>query len=166
MSTGSCECLSASQEREIVKMFLSGLKQEVFREEMYSRAFETLVDVMAETRHAFANYRDIIEISERMKRPEPKKDAKDRSAEVPISRKQGFISKTPSGASFAKETKVSNSGKTVDMKDLECFKCHKKGHHANKRPDAKSKDGKGFFKVWQSSSRSRAIDKKDEKSIR
>ncbi len=36
-------------EKEIVKMFVSGLKPEVFREEIYSRAFETLVDVMAET---------------------------------------------------------------------------------------------------------------------
>ena len=35
-------------EKEIVKMFVSGLKPEVFREEIYSRAFETLVYVMAE----------------------------------------------------------------------------------------------------------------------
>ena len=65
------------------------------------------------------------------------------SADGPISRKQGFASKTPSGASFAK---VSNPGKTIDLKDVECFKCHKKGHYANTCPDAKSKDGKGFFK--------------------
>ena len=45
-------------EKEIVKMFVSGLNPEVFREEIYS-AFETLVDVMAETRHELANYRDI-----------------------------------------------------------------------------------------------------------
>ena len=48
---------------------------------------------MAKTRHELANYRDIIEISERIKRPEPKKDAKDRIADGPISRKQGFASK-------------------------------------------------------------------------
>ena len=47
--------------KEILKMFVSGLKPVVvFREEIYSRAFETLVDVMAETRHELANYRDII----------------------------------------------------------------------------------------------------------
>ena len=86
-------------------MFVSGLKPEVFREEIYSRAFETLVDVMAETRHELANFRDIIELSERIKRPEPKKDAKDRSADGPISRKQGFASKISPGASFAKEPK-------------------------------------------------------------
>ena len=37
----------------------------------------------------------------------------------------------------------------MDLKDVECFKCHKKGHYANKCPDAKSKDGKDFFKVRQ-----------------
>ena len=42
-------------EKEIVKMLVSGLKLEVFREEIYSYAFETLVDVMAETRHELAN---------------------------------------------------------------------------------------------------------------
>ena len=75
-----------------------------------------------------------------------------------------FTTKTPSGASFAKETKVSNCGKTMDLKDVECFKCHKKGHYANKCPDAKSKDGKGIFKVRQLEEPT--IDKKDEKSIR
>ena len=70
--------------------------------------------------------------SERIKRPEPKKDAKDRIADGPISRKQGFASKASFGASFAKEPKVSNAGKPMDLKDVECFKCHKKGHFANK----------------------------------
>ena len=36
--------------REIVKMFIRGLQPEVFRKESDSRAFKTLVDVMAETR--------------------------------------------------------------------------------------------------------------------
>ena len=67
-------------------------------------------------------------------------------------------------ASFAKEAKVSNPTKTMDLKDVECFKCHKKGHYANKCPDPKSKDRKGFFKVRQFDDPT--IDKKDEKSIR
>ena len=58
------------------------------------------MDVMAETRHELANYRDIIETSERIKRPEPKKDAKDRSEDGPISRKQVFTSSTPSRGVF------------------------------------------------------------------
>ena len=51
-------------EKEIVKMFVSGLNPEVFRKEIYSRSFEALVDVMAEKRHELANYRDNIEIFE------------------------------------------------------------------------------------------------------
>ena len=81
------------------------------------------MDVMAETKHELANYRDIMEISERIKRPEPRKESKDRSADAPIPRKQGNYSKTLSGASFGKDAKVSSSGKTMDLKDVECFKC-------------------------------------------
>ena len=75
-------------EKEILKMFVSGLKREIFHEEIYSRAFETLMGVMAETRHELENYRDIMEMSERIKRPESRKDSKDRSADTPIPRKQ------------------------------------------------------------------------------
>jgi len=32
--------------------------------------------------------------------------------------------------SFAKEAKVSNVAKTIDIKDVECFECHKKGKYA------------------------------------
>ena len=37
-------------EKEIAKSFVSGLKPDVFREEMYSRTFETLDDVIREAR--------------------------------------------------------------------------------------------------------------------
>ena len=47
---------------------------------------------MAEKRHELANYRDIMEISERIKRPEPKNDANYRSADGPLSRKREFAS--------------------------------------------------------------------------
>ena len=107
-------------EKDIVKIFLRGLNPEV-----YSRAFETLVEVMDETRHELVDHRDIIEISERIKRPEPKRDAKDKSADAQVSRK-GTYSKTPFGSLFVKDAKVSNLTKTVDLKDVECFKCHKK----------------------------------------
>ena len=48
-----------------MKIFVNGLKPDIFREEIYSRSFETLVGVMAETDINC----DIIEISERIKRP-------------------------------------------------------------------------------------------------
>ena len=36
-----------------------------------------------------------------------------------------------------------------DMNDVECFKCHKKGHYADKCPEIKAKDAKEAFKVRQ-----------------
>jgi len=33
------------------------------------------------------------------------------------------------------------------MTNVDCYRCHKKGHYANKCPEAKSKDSKGTFKV-------------------
>jgi len=51
----------------------------------------------------------------------------------------------------------------MDLKDIECFKCHKQGHYANKCPDAKAKDWKGYFRVRQLED---PAEKKDEKSIR
>jgi len=63
-----------------------------------------------------------------------------------------------------KEAKGSSSGKTVDLMDIECFKCHKKRHYANKRSDAKAKEGKGYFKVRQLEEPS--ADLNDEMSIR
>ena len=33
------------------------------------------------------------------------------------------------------------------MKNVECYRCRKKGNHANMCPKTKSKDSKGTFKV-------------------
>ena len=105
-----------------------------------------------------------MEISDGIKRPEVKKDSKDRIPDASISRKAGSNTKAPIGAPFANDSKQSNSGNTRDIKDVECFKCHKKGHYANKCPDAKAKDGKGYFKARQLEDPS--VDKKEDKSIR
>ena len=120
---------------------------------------------MAETRHELSNYCDNIEIFQRIKRPEVKNESKDRTPEAHISRKSESYTKAPAGVSFAKDSKSSNSGKTMDVKDVECFRCHKKGHYANECPDAKAKakDGKGFFKVRPLEEPS--AEKTDEKSI-
>ena len=131
-------------DKEVVKRFVSGLKPDIFREEICSRSFETL-DVMVETRHELFNYRNIIEISVWIKRPEVKKESKDRTPEAHISKKSGNYTEAHTGAPLAKDSKVSNSRKTIVIKDVECFKYHKKGHYANKCRDEKAKDGKGFF---------------------
>ena len=88
-------------EKDIVMIFVNDIKPDIFREEIYSRSFETLVDVMAETRHELANYCDIIEISERIKRPKVKKV---RKPEAHISRKSGNCAKAPVGASLSEES--------------------------------------------------------------
>ena len=117
---------------------------------------------MTETRHQVANYRDKIEISDHIKRPEAKKEQKDRTPEAHISRKSGSYTKAPIRASFANDSKALIFGKSIDIKDVEYFNCHKKGYSANKCPDAKGKDGKGFFEVRQLEDPS--VEKIEEKS--
>jgi len=47
-------------DKEIAKSrFVRGLKPDVFREEMYSRTFDTLEDVIHEAREDLSTYRDI-----------------------------------------------------------------------------------------------------------
>ena len=66
-------------ENEIVKCFVNRLNPEIFKEEMFSMSCDTLVEVMAATRADLATNRDILEISEQIKKPEVKKDFKERS---------------------------------------------------------------------------------------
>ena len=89
---------------------------------------------------------------------------KDGTPEANISRKPGIYTKTLIRASFANDSEASISGKSIDIKDVECFKCHKKGNYSNKCPDAKGKDGKEFFKLRQLEDPS--VEKKKEKLIR
>ena len=51
------------------------------------------IGAVAETRHELVNCRDVIEISERIKRPEVKKESKDGTPEAHISRKSGSSTK-------------------------------------------------------------------------
>ena len=50
-------------EKEIVKCFVNGLKPELFKEEMFSKSCDTLVEVMAAARADLATYREFLEIS-------------------------------------------------------------------------------------------------------
>ena len=52
----------------------------------------------------------------------------------------------------------------VDMKNVECYRCHKKGQFANKCPEAKPKDSKGTFKVRKVEEPDKAVE--EPKSIR
>ena len=54
-------------------MFCEWFKPDILREEMYSKTFENLDDVVREAREELSTYRDILEISDRVKKSEPKK---------------------------------------------------------------------------------------------
>jgi hypothetical protein len=55
------------------------------------------------------------------------------------------VSKKPGKTNVT--AKMVSTGKSVDLNDIECYHCHKKGHYANKYPDIKAKDSEGVFKV-------------------
>ena len=55
-------------DKEIAKCFVSGLKPDFFRKEMYSRSFDTLEDIIREDREDLSTYREIMEISDRIKK--------------------------------------------------------------------------------------------------
>ena len=46
--------------KKIAKCFVSGLKLDDFREEMYSHTFETLDDVIREAREELSTYREVL----------------------------------------------------------------------------------------------------------
>jgi len=60
-------------DKVIVKCFVNGLKPELFPEEMYSRSFENLDDVVHDARKKLPTYRDILEFSDRVNKSEPKR---------------------------------------------------------------------------------------------
>ena len=55
-------------EQEVTKSFVSCLKLDIFRNEIYSRKFETLDDVICKAMEELSTYRDILEISDRIKK--------------------------------------------------------------------------------------------------
>ena len=56
------------------KSLNASLVADIFREEMYSKTFENLNDVVREVREELSTYRDNLEISDHVKKSEPKKD--------------------------------------------------------------------------------------------
>ena len=64
-------------EKEIEKMFVTGLKTDLFREEIYSRSCETLQEAMDESRAEVSTHRNILEITDRVKKADVKKEKRD-----------------------------------------------------------------------------------------
>ena len=104
---------------------------------------------LRETREELSTYRVILEISERIKKVEPKKEFSKPRKDFPTAVsnfKKGGENNFLAGASPG-IFKKSGSSRVDDLKDVECFKCHKKVHYANKRPEFKVKDGKAPMKI-------------------
>jgi len=60
-------------DKEVAKNIVGGIKPDVF-EKMYSRSFETLSDVIHEAWEELSTNRDILEISDRIRKVEPKNE--------------------------------------------------------------------------------------------
>ena len=52
-----------------------------------------------------------------------------------------------SGETFSPYKKFGTFGVKDDLKDVECYKCHRNGHYANKCPEIKAKDTERLLKV-------------------
>ena len=85
-------------EKETAKKFVSGLKPDLFREEIYARSFQTLQEAMDESRAELATYRDILEITDRVKKSDVKKDRRDPSYSPGVAKKTADTK--ASGASY------------------------------------------------------------------
>ena len=100
---------------------------------------------MDESRAELSTYRDILEITDRVKKSDVKKDKRDPPYSPGVAKKTADTK--ASGGSYPYIKKTGNLAKAVDMTNVECYRCHKKGHYANKCPEAKPKNSKGTFKV-------------------
>ena len=106
-------------EKETAKMFVTGLKPDLFPEEFYSRNCEMLQEAMDESRAELSSYLDILEITDRINKADVKKEKRD-----------------PPFFHTVVDTKASGESDLVYVK--------KPG---SKCPEAKPKDRKGTFKV-------------------
>ena len=89
-------------------------------------------------------------VHDRVNKSEPKndfdKDKRDyRKSVATFPKKPEAIS--TSGATSGPYKKSGTFGGKDNLKDVECYIYHKKGHYANKCPEIKAKDTKGTLKV-------------------
>ena len=111
---------------------------------MYSRTFKTLHDVFRKAREELSTYRDQLEISDRIKKGELKKEfskpTKDFSTAISNFKKESKSTFPTRKASPGGFKKLGSLSPRVDyLKDIKCYKYHKKVHYANKCPESKDK---------------------------
>ena len=113
-----------------------------------SKEKRTLCDVIREAREELSTYHDILEISDRVKKSEPKMDfgkKRDYPKSVAIFRKKNEDNSI-SGISFSPYKKSDTFGAKDDLKDVQCFKCHKKDLMRTNVPKLRSKIQRGRSK--------------------
>ena len=92
----------------------------------------------------------ILENLDRVKKSEPKKEFGKEKREYPkgmATFPKKHETKSTSEANFIPYKKSGTFGVKDDFKDVECYKCHKKGHYTKKCPEVKAKASKGPLKV-------------------
>ena len=122
---------------------------------MCSRTFETLDNIIREAREELSTYRDILEISDRIKIVEPRKDFSNDRKDVPQVdsnfKKRGEITFSAGASPGGFKKSESPTPRVEDLKDVECFKCHKKRHYTNMLcPESRGKIRKELSKCRKS----------------
>ena len=76
--------------KEIAKIFVTGLKPDLYREEIYSSC-ETLHEAIDKSRAELATYRDILEITDRVKKADVKREKKNLAFSHAVVKKVQYI---------------------------------------------------------------------------
>jgi hypothetical protein len=122
-------------EKEVAKCFVQGLRPDLFRDEMQSRAFETVDQAIVGAREALSHFRDILEASMRLRLSDARRE-KGKFSDGGA-RKVAVAPKSPE---TPKRSPTMGTPAKLDLSKVECYHCHKKGHYANKCPEKKMQD--------------------------
>ena len=102
---------------EKIIMFVTGLKPDLFREKIYSRRLKTLQEAMDESRAELSTYRDILEITDRVKKSDVKKEKRDLAFSHAVVKKVADT-KASGGSDLSYAKKPGNMVNVDDMKNV------------------------------------------------
>ena len=98
-----------------IDFFVTGLKCDLFREEISSRSYETLQEAMDESRAELSTYLDMLEITDRIKMADVKKEKRDPPFSHAVVKKVADIKAT--GGSDLSYAKKSRKMVNIEMTD-------------------------------------------------